>query len=387
MRCSVVIPSRGRPEYLKKCIAWANKLANQPDEVEYVVRIDEDDTETIKMFQKDSFFQTLDNLKVYIGPRVGYQNLWRLFKRLIELSTGDIIFPLSDDLHIKSKGWDDKFYQYKDKNVIAGCFARIVLTRKAIKEHEYIRNWTGNTIRAGENIWRYARDRGFYIQRSNWFHKVDRTPTNEFYDRWELEDESLLEKPWKLLKIPEFIYIYHKEVLRDLIKAENLKVICEVGVWKSHLLRYLLRDKDCFKIITNYFAIDQFKPLAKEHGHMSNKTSYDWHLLYLNACKYMPWFPQLKIMKLTSYESSKLFQDEYFDLVFIDASHFYEDVLDDIKIWIPKVKKGGFISGHDYGMGEKKGHGVKQAVDEYFGEGNVIVKEDGVWYKKIEDER
>lgn len=51
------------------------------------------------------------------------------------------------------------------------------------------------------------------------------------------------------------------------------------------------------------------------------------------------------------------------DVAFIDANHVYGAVKEDIELMLPLVKKGGWISGHDYGRGHV---GVKQAVDETF---------------------
>jgi hypothetical protein len=36
------------------------------------------------------------------------------------------------------------------------------------------------------------------------------------------------------------------------------------------------------------------------------------------------------------------------DFVFIDAEHTYEGVLQDINAWMPHVRSGGLITGHDY---------------------------------------
>lgn len=41
-------------------------------------------------------------------------------------------------------------------------------------------------------------------------------------------------------------------------------------------------------------------------------------------------------------------KDGALDLVFIDADHSYEGVKRDIAAWLPKVRPGGWLGGHDY---------------------------------------
>ena len=78
-------------------------------------------------------------------------------------------------------------------------------------------------------------------------------------------------------------------------------------------------------------------------------------------------------------EASKMFENEFFDLVYIDASHWYEDVIKDIEVWLPKVKKGGYLAGHDY----KEGIDVLYAVNDYFGKTHSIVRyPDTTWLIK-----
>ena len=50
------------------------------------------------------------------------------------------------------------------------------------------------------------------------------------------------------------------------------------------------------------------------------------------------------------------------DLVFIDGDHTYDHVKADLQSWMPHIRDGGILCGHDYGW--DKWDGVKQAFDE-----------------------
>lgn len=64
------------------------------------------------------------------------------------------------------------------------------------------------------------------------------------------------------------------------------------------------------------------------------------------------------------------------DAVYLDAGHDYSSVTYDIVLWLPKVKTGGILAGHDYGNAFHTG--VKRSVDEAFGEPNMLF-EDTSW--------
>ena len=83
--------------------------------------------------------------------------------------------------------------------------------------------------------------------------------------------------------------------------------------------------------------------------------------------------PRAFIRRNFTRHAAKEFRNQFLDFVFIDASHDYDSVLEDIKIWAPKVRKGGLISGHDINDPE-----VKKAVDEVFK--NYKIGPDNIWY-------
>ena len=86
-------------------------------------------------------------------------------------------------------------------------------------------------------------------------------------------------------------------------------------------------------------------------------------------------YPCIEKKKCDSITAAKDFEDGSLDLVYIDAMHTYDAVKTDIEAWLPKVRKGGIISGHDY---QKGWDGVVLAVNEKFGKPEMTF-EDSSW--------
>jgi len=69
----------------------------------------------------------------------------------------------------------------------------------------------------------------------------------------------------------------------------------------------------------------------------------------------------------------------FLDSVFIDAGHEYENASADIQEWMPLIKKGGLICGHDYSTGFP---GVMDAVNEFV-PGFSVAPETRIWYRHL----
>ena len=62
------------------------------------------------------------------------------------------------------------------------------------------------------------------------------------------------------------------------------------------------------------------------------------------------------------------FKNNYFDWIYIDTSHAYEQTKKELEISRLKIKRGGIISGHDYSQGNVNkalNYGVVSAVNEF----------------------
>lgn len=54
------------------------------------------------------------------------------------------------------------------------------------------------------------------------------------------------------------------------------------------------------------------------------------------------------LVRKFSVDAARDFADESLDFVYIDGNHRLVDVIQDLHYWVPKVRVGGCISGHDY---------------------------------------
>jgi len=82
----------------------------------------------------------------------------------------------------------------------------------------------------------------------------------------------------------------------------------------------------------------------------------------------------------SSVEAAAIFRNNSIDFVFIDAAHDYASVTADILAWLPKVKKGGIIAGHDY---TPEWIEVMNAVDDFFPDISRKYIGQQVWMKQL----
>lgn len=132
--------------------------------------------------------------------------------------------------------------------------------------------------------------------------------------------------------------------------GKNIKFDC-VDTWEGSDEHNTLQFPEAYRLTKNNLLYDTF---------ISNMKPVE--------SNYTP-------VKMCSVDAAKLYEDGSLDFVFIDASHDYENVKNDIIAWFPKVKLGGIMGGHDY---DNMFLGVVQAVNELFGE-NITIIDGNSW--------
>ncbi len=150
--------------------------------------------------------------------------------------------------------------------------------------------------------------------------------------------------------ISDLSFLY--EILRFVLK-KDMKV-AEIGVWTGKTT--LLLGSAVKEFNGEVYAIDHFKgqtSLDPKKGHPQANFE-DWSGGYnipeilIRNLQVHKIDDVVNVMKSSSIEASKAFNDSFFDFIFIDASHDYDSVKEDLDSWYPKLKIGGIIAGHDF---------------------------------------
>lgn len=115
MNISFLIPSRFRVERLKESMLAALACVEDKSNVEFVLRLHSDDTETISKIQN---LLSIGNVKIIIGPPLGYSGDPVYFWEMSQLATGKWLYGLNDDVLIYCDRLDKALELYPESGVV-----------------------------------------------------------------------------------------------------------------------------------------------------------------------------------------------------------------------------------------------------------------------------
>lgn len=162
--------------------------------------------------------------------------------------------------------------------------------------------------------------------------------------------------------------------LARLATKHRMRRFAELGLWKGRTFFHLLDNCPDLTVI----GVDAWR-IRPENLAPGAETYQRWNMPGLRAHvteKAKAYGDRAQILIMETFEAARHVEDGSLCGVFIDAGHSEEDARRDIELWRPKLKAGGFLTGHDIDWPT-----VKAAVDDLVP--GYRTAEDNVWWVQV----
>jgi glycosyltransferase involved in cell wall biosynthesis len=238
---SIILPTRGRPENLKRMINSILITATYPENIEMCFRVDSDDIESIKTLITLS---EKININIKIGTK--YQCHGYYWNEAWEMASNDVLQMSGDDFVYHTKGWDvevlKEINKYDDKMVMV--YGRDGIQEGKLATHHFMhRRWheaigqfvqlrtkvfyhdTGNDVLATK-IGRRCYRSDLYFEHLHWTSKKSELDSVGKYMRTKSGNDNIIwesKENWDALE-------EEAKKLRKLLKGYNMKKTLSVLV-------------------------------------------------------------------------------------------------------------------------------------------------------------
>lgn len=178
-----------------------------------------------------------------------------------------------------------------------------------------------------------------------------------------------------------------KEILKRLPDIHYPYKYLEVGVYKGYNLAIIGQQRYHAKI----YGIDlwknqnsiEYQQTNDDLSHMSDDAHEQAYQETLAHTWFLRSQGRIALERAHSLKAATAFTDHSLDMVFLDGDHSYNAVIKDVNAWKNKVKKDGWLGGHDYAH-PGYNFGVKKAIDELFPPSKIELGDDYTWWIKME---
>jgi GT2 family glycosyltransferase len=408
MKYSIIIPTYNKfQEALSKCVPSLIRFTNWEDtEMIIVCNGSNDDTRKYVELLESCFYNIIRHL--WFDEGLGYA---KAVNEGIKIARGEYIILLNDDtilLPQQQNEWirilQQPFLEDDDMGLTAPMktfsesanhwfliFFCVMIHRKVFDKIGLL----------DEAFFSYGEDTSFCLEAEKAGFKVKQVPrdTEEYYAHNRMtgafpifHEGNVSHKNWKG---GEELIAKNNEILRQrynnksMVNIENAKqcdgfmsdleleflatlakenrVVVEIGVWHGRSSRAIADNLPDNAVL---YCIDtwQGSKSEQETNHASAK-GMDGDAAYFEFLENLADLVESgKVipLRMSSKNAAAYFQKRNlkFDFCFVDAGHEEPEVREDIQCWLPLVKDGGTLCGHDYYYHDNIWVGVKKAVDE-----------------------
>ncbi len=158
------------------------------------------------------------------------------------------------------------------------------------------------------------------------------------------------------------------EHLASLIRKDGV-MIAEVGSWKGFSTSVLARTVAQWN--GSVFAVDHWQGNEGTDNETLAQT-YDIYSIFRRNMIVLGVWHIVHPLVMDSQRASSIFADGILDMVFLDGDHRYEFIKNDIISWLPKLREGGILCGHDCeGYYSTYPEDIKKMIDKHIGDDYV----------------
>lgn len=132
--------------------------------------------------------------------------------------------------------------------------------------------------------------------------------------------------------------------LPGLLAVMGARVGVEVGVQCGEFSAFLLENWP-----GQLYLVDSWEHQASGYIDVANVSNAEHEANYEATLEAMrPFEGRYGIIRGCSVCAAGFFEDGTLDFVHLDANHSYEAVSEDLAAWLPKLRPGGLMCGHDF---------------------------------------
>ena len=135
----------------------------------------------------------------------------------------------------------------------------------------------------------------------------------------------------------------NREDIANLVDPHSIG--CELGVFKGDFSKVLL-DSGKFDQL---YLVDPFSgQIQSGDKNGNNVESLDGEGLFSSVSKRFEYRKNVFIARQRSHEFLSVFKDDFFDFIYIDTTHQYDQTVLELELAYKKIKNNGIVAGHDY---------------------------------------
>lgn len=160
-------------------------------------------------------------------------------------------------------------------------------------------------------------------------------------------------------RMPVEIRNFGRNNMAELFAELGFAVGAEIGVRDGSYSEILMQANPDLTL----YGIDPYEPHKGYRDHVRKST---FEAFEKEAHDKLDKYASYTFVRDYSDTAASRFEDGSLDFVYIDGDHEFYQVINDVHKWLPKIRKGGIISGDDYfkHKGNARIH-VYQAINGY----------------------